>query len=252
MKKDADVIVIEKASNTITNEMVRILKSKNKNKYIELVNFINRVSFQIIFTLAIIQDKYPSFVHNDFFLRNILGTTEKHEVVDYIEYNYNNKKYYLPANGFSVKINDFGYTLSKPNMISTAILYNDHTIGGMPNLDCNKCDIFNFFHDMYDGGDLGAKSTMTLMKQKSKKSKKLIRNCYKKYIDVTIIDKINKINKKGLDRTWSVKNIDFLEKTIQTPHEYLNSNIFNKYCKLPTNYNIVATYGHKSKTNTNK
>ena len=45
--------------------------------------------FQIIFTLAIIQEKYPSFVHHDFFLRNILGKIiYEYEDNDYAEYNY--------------------------------------------------------------------------------------------------------------------------------------------------------------------
>ena len=90
-------------------------------------------------------------------------------------------------------------------------------VDGGVKIDCNKCDVFNFFHDLYNGADLGARSVMSLMKKKSYKKRKYIRSILKKYIDVSMIDKINKINKKKLDWTWAIKDIDFLSKTVKVP-----------------------------------
>ena len=244
VKQFADVVVLEKCPDTISKIVSNILTSNIYNKYYKLGQTIDRISFQIIFTLAIIQNKYPTFVHNDFFLRNILGIDiNEYDDDEYVEYKFKKNTFYFPANGFYVKNNDFGYTLAKSKMVSTQLLFINNRPDSMPKIDCNKCDIFNFFHDFYDGQNLGAKSVMKLMKRKHDKNKKYIRNIFKKYIDVAMIDKINKINRNKLNRTWAIKNIDLLKKTVNTPAHYLNSNIFNKYRKLPKNGVIIQVFG---------
>ena len=241
IKSIADVIVIEKCPDTIQDYILNILKSNHKFKYKILEETIDIVSFQVIFTLAVIQEKYPSFVHNDLFLRNIMGNIQKHKSNEFNEYKFKNKTFYLPANGLSIKINDFGETLSKPNMISTRILIKSRETRE-ERINCPKCDLFNFFHDLYDGGNLGAKSVTTMMKKKSKENKLYIRNVFAKYIDVNTIDKINIKNRNKLNWTWYINDIPFLKKMVKTPKQYLNSNIFNKYTKLNKNDIIINKY----------
>lgn len=241
IKKSADVVVIEKCPDTIQHFLSKIIASNNKNKYKELAQMIDIISFQIIFTLAVIQNRYPSFVHNDFFLRNIMGIIQKYKSNEYNEYKFKNKTFYLPVNGLSVKINDFGLTLAKPNMISTEIFFKSDE-SNEDRLNCSKCDIFNFFHDFYDGADLGATSVKSMMKRKSEKNRKFIRNIFKKYINVSLIDKMNKANKNKIDWTWYINDIIFLKKIVKTPQQYLYSNIFNKYKKLPKDAVIINKY----------
>ena len=122
IKENADVIVIEKSPNDISKTILELLKTNKTNKFIELGKLIDRISFQTIFTLAIILDKYPTFVHNDFFLRNILGTIEnKYEMNEYVEYNFKGKKFYLHANGFYIKINDFGFDLPEGSKFGSKV-----------------------------------------------------------------------------------------------------------------------------------
>ena len=162
--KKADVVVLEKCPITINMILYNLFKSSNVNKYKKISDFIDRIIFQVVFTLSIIQDKYPTFVHNDFFLRNILGVhIDKYKKNHYTEYKFNNKKFYIPANGISLKINDFGYTLAKPNMLSTQMLYD------IPQIDCKKCDIYCFLYDLYNGENMGSTSMMSLMENKNKK-----------------------------------------------------------------------------------
>ena len=237
IKKIADVCILEKCSETISNHVKLILDSNKLNKYDILIDFINRICFQIIFTLAIIQQKYPSFVHNDFFLRNILGKIETNYTDNqYIVYVFNGKHFYLPANGFYVKINDFGFTLEKTNMLSTNILFGA--------ISCQKCDLYNFLHDLYDGQGLGAKSVMFLIKNKSIKNINKVKNCFRKYIDVKMIDKINKINKKKLDRDWNISDNKFLLDFIDKPFDYLMDNTFSFFTKFNNNYDIVNIYNY--------
>jgi len=244
IKQVADVIVLEKCPDTIQDYLGKLIKSNKRNKYKLIAENIDIISFQVIFTLAIIQKKFPSFVHNDFFLRNIMGNIIKDKSNKYNKYNkyqFKNKTFYLPVNGLSIKINDFGDILCKPNMISSGILFKSRE-KNIPRINCKKCDIFNFFHDFYYGQDKGAKCITTLMKRKSKKNKNYIKSIFKKYIDIKLIDKINKINKNIFDRTWFIGDIQFLKKIVKTPEEYLNSHIFDKYRKLPKNGIIINSY----------
>ena len=110
IQKYADVCVIENCKDNITE----YIKNNKKN----IVEIIDRILFQAIITLAILQEVFPGFTHNDFFIRNILGIIENYPKTEYIQYIYKDKHFYIPANGFYIKINDFGFTLSN-SMIST-------------------------------------------------------------------------------------------------------------------------------------
>ena len=167
----------------------------------------------------------------------------KYKPNSFNEYKFKNKIFYLPANCLSIKINDFGDVLSKPNMISTNILFKSIIIN-QDRINCQKCDVFNFFHDLYDGQELGSKSINSMMIKKSKENKSLIRNVFKKYIDVDLIDKINKDgNKNKLNWTWYINDISFLKKIVKTPKQYLNSTIFDKFTKKQKNAIITNKYG---------
>ena len=66
--------------------------------------------FQILFTLAKIQEKYPGFKHNDLKANNILLSND-YSNASYRLYNYNNKiSFKIPIIQYSVKINDFDLT----------------------------------------------------------------------------------------------------------------------------------------------
>ena len=83
-----------------------------------------------------------------------------------------------------------------------------------------------------------------MMIKKSKENQSFIRNVFKKYIDVDIIDKINKDgNKNKLNRTWYINDIPFLKKIVKTPKQYLNSTIFDKFTKKQKNSIITNKYG---------
>lgn len=244
VKSETDVIVIEKCPESIQGNIQHILQSRkkgvNKNKLV--IELINRSVFQIIFTLAIIQQKYPKFVHNDFFLRNIIGTMEtKYGENEYVKYNFGKKSFYLPANGFCAKINDFGYTLDGKKFMSTEAFHIDNFEGSMPTINCKKCDVFNFLRDLYWGGDLGTKSLKTIY-GKDTKGFNIVRKVMSKYIDVKIIDKANNNAKNKVDWMWSIKHIPTLAKTVKEPADYLKNNTFNGYMKLPKKGVIVAEY----------
>jgi len=103
LSKHVDIGIIEKCDFELSNYLKTIYKKEN------LYDIIDRILFQICFSLSIILIDHPKFRHGDLFVRNILGFLYNNfSKNQYIEYHYKNNIYYLPANGFFVKINDFG------------------------------------------------------------------------------------------------------------------------------------------------
>ena len=111
--------------------------------------------------------------------------------------------------------NDFGDTLMKGKLSTNYLNKDKRRVMGTV-IECTKCDIFNFLHDMYNGDNLKNKPVMSLI---NKKDKRIIRNVFKKYMDVSLFDKINKINKSKLNRTWTIKKIPFLSDSVKTPKQ---------------------------------
>jgi len=262
-------------NNVILNDKLRISKSDSiDNIAINCEMFINRVIFQYSFTMCAIYTILPTYIHNDMFLRNIMARVEtKYTENDFIEYICKNESknnqfdtgdesvddmiFYLPANGICIKINDFGYSLALPD-VGDKILHKDFLNRSkcvdqftkyQPNMttdNSHNSDTFNFLHDLYDGANMGQDSLMTLIKNNTKIENKVkiihsIKNTIKHYLDIDIIDKINEINKKKLNRVWNINTIPELEATIKHPMYYLKNN-FKMFSTKPINANIVKTY----------
>ena len=91
--------------------------------------------FQMISMLALIQEKYPSFRHNDLSMANILvQSTVKEGVEDtkstgYYKYHINGKDYYVPDVGFRIMMTDFDYASIKELDIWNEKLDNKQTRG---------------------------------------------------------------------------------------------------------------------------
>ena len=260
VKKKYVLVNLEYAPLSIDTEIEKIIqklaiyeikKDANKKKIKETIEeiklFIDRVVFQIVFTLAHILKLYPNFRHNDLFLRNILGVQEtNYNDNDYVEYKFNKTKHYFKANGFYSKINDFGTSSLYP------LIKNDHKnvneswnkLRGMVKYKHHKNDLFQFIKDFYDGQNLGCNSTMTLLTKYKIQNSSIdtIDKHFDKYIKTSTLKKIMKNNKKKLNRMWYIDGNKQLENTIKYPYEYLNRH-FKKNKKLPNNGNIVHTFG---------
>jgi hypothetical protein len=244
------ILVLEKCNDSISSIIYILLTSKIsfKKKIIQFENILYRIIFQLIFTLTLITDKYPNFIHNDLFLRNILANYYyNYNNNDYIEYNLNNKKYYLPANGIYIKINDFGYTLNILNQNSTLENEIKYSINNSFEINNKYRDIYTFFFDLYDGPNIGSLSIKSLINKYVKKNQKdkyliCLQNVIGNFFDYITIDEIHK-NKLGiLDNIWSISKSKILMKTVKQPKEYFISNIFNFYTIKPYNINIINIY----------
>jgi hypothetical protein len=244
------ILVLEKCNDSISSIIYLVLTSKIpfKKKIINFENILYRIIFQLIFTLILITDEYPNFIHNDLFLRNILANYyDNYNKNDYIEYNYNDKKYYLPANGIYIKINDFGYTLNILNKNSTLENEIKYSVDNLFEINNKYRDIYTFFFDLYDGPNIGSLSIKSLINKCIKiKKKNIYLNCLQNVISTffnyEIIDEIHKNNLGILDNKWNISKSKILMKTVKQPKEYFKLNIFDYYTIKPKNINIINVY----------
>jgi hypothetical protein len=185
------VLEIEKANGSLEDEIKKIAKKKFENIKV----FLNRLYFQIFYTLENIKIIFPDYIHNDLFIRNILVKNNNNNN-KYIRYHYKNYIFDLPANGLYVKINDFGMnqlnkTIEKKYNSSYKIVKNPYR------------DYFSILYDVYNGANLGSNSLYNLIKNKNKL--KQIDKYFNNFIDIKILKKIIKNNKKNeLDWNWNI------------------------------------------------
>ena len=70
---------------------------------------LKKLLFQVIHTLAVIQNEYKHFRHNKLSPDNIIVYVKKSSS-EYDEYNFNGVKYNVPKNKFIIKIGNFNYS----------------------------------------------------------------------------------------------------------------------------------------------
>lgn len=200
--------------------------------------FLDILLFQIFFTLEIIKQSYPMFIHNDLFIRNILvGFTGKKGKYDRYIFKSKLKKYIfdVPAEYVNVKINDFG--LTQLDKKTTTTYYSDYTI-----VHNTKRDYFNILWDLYNGGNLGSGSLSSLTKNENKQ--KFIKKYFSQFMNIGTLDKIVKNDKKQhLDFDWNntldqqfVKLID-----LSTPVQFFN--YFKNIFQVDDSHEIINIYG---------
>jgi len=249
--KKATILVLENCPTTIQELLEKLLSKKQKiNEKVHNFNqFIKRIIFQFMITLGKIHQDYPNFIHNDLFLRNILAfNIEEFEPTDYIEYNHLGKKYYIPANGIFIKINDFGNTLNLLDQNSTLENQIIHTNNNNFEIKNPFRDTYNFLFDLYDGPGLGSQSVKTIITNQIKNvnNKKILLANFKKQIGVffnyKLIDKIQSNNVVILDWKWNISDSKILMNTVKKPNDYFKLNFFNNLMTLPDNCRIVKIY----------
>lgn len=183
----------------------------------EVIERLDVLIFQVLFTIMSIKLKYPYFVHSDLFLRNVLGTQQDKEYIKenkYINYKYKNLEFSIPRKPFFPKIGDFGYTnLNKAHKNDAQLYESDYR------------DIFPFLLHLYF--HIG---NLSYNKKLSAKKFEEIRNYFKSFFDIAEID--NYLNKHANSLLWNWDNVidpEFVKAlSIRHPNDLLK-NHFKKY-----------------------
>ena len=225
------VLEMEKAKSSLSDELVQI----SKKSWPSIESFLDKLIFQVFYTLESIKLVYPNYTHNDLFIRNILTKENKQPQNSYFRYYYKKYVFDVPANGVFIAFNDFGMnvlnqTFLNKNNIKEKALVNPYR------------EYFAILFDVYNGGNLGGSSLYKLIKDKDNLYK--LDKYFKKFINVKVIKKIIKNNKKShLDWDWNkLYDKEFTElMNLNTTQEYINY-FLNKYPK-DDSHNIVREFG---------
>ncbi|BCS83290.1 putative serine/threonine-protein kinase [Cotonvirus japonicus] len=202
------------------------------------------IFFQIIFTLALIKEDYPGFIHRDLHTSNVLLIIEnKHKEYEYIAYHYKQKIFYLPANGFYAKINDFDLSIIvdelKPNTYEIYKVYNK--INHINPFD-EKNDVFIFLYNSL----LNIYDAFTELKFTDNK-KILMDNFMNKFIDVTTANKLITSDTNFSYYINGISGVNLLQNMVLTPHEYLMSDIFEVFQNIPNNGVVIKHFNSPHK-----
>jgi len=109
-------IIKKKLNDNEISDLFSIRVRENFFKSMTLTEYISsnqcdlkKLLFQVIHTLAVIQNEYRNFRHNNLSPDNIIVYLKK-SASEYDVYHFNDKKYHIPKNKFIIKIGNFNYS----------------------------------------------------------------------------------------------------------------------------------------------
>jgi len=202
-------------------------KSTNLEEYLSKnICSYKGLIFQVIHTLAVLQNEYNGFRHNNMTLKNIVVYLKKSSdtYTEYQSFDKNTeKKYYLPNYGFDIKITNFEHAIipkyyGQFNTKNKSIKFPDQPNG--------YYDLFVFLNDLLEG--------MTKMSSYAEGNKCDIET--KKFLDRIIPPHIRGINMENYK-----KNI-----IVVSPIDLLNDKYFDEYKNKPSkNYSEETMINHQ-------
>ena len=155
--------------------------------------------FQLIHTLALLQNEYPNFRHNKLDCNNIFVYTKKVTKV-YDKYLFNNKEYYLPKNKLNIKIGNFNHS-------KIPGYYDNSSKIPFNNKNNNYFDLHYFLNTLLDNIDISPCDDKT-----------------KQFIDKIIPEKYrNKTNNNYIETNDE----------LFTPAQLIDDDYFNEYFTKP-------------------
>ena len=119
--KNVSVLISEWANSGDLLDYIR----KNHQKF--KLKHWRSIIFQFLSCLAVIQEKYPSFRHNDLKANNVLvHTIPKSKTNNKFMYKINGQKYIVPNIGFQIKLWDFDFACI-PGVVDNSKVNDDWT-----------------------------------------------------------------------------------------------------------------------------
>jgi hypothetical protein len=167
--------------------------------------------FQVIHTLATIQKEFEGFRHNNLTLSNILVYLKKSSDTLTEYEGFNNDKFYLPNDGFDIKITNFEYAII-PKFYGMFNIKNPNIkFADKPN---SYYDLYTFLNDLLEGSaNISSRFRKIDCDVETKK----------------FLDKIIPLHIRGIAQHNFNKNL-----IIVNPIELLYDNYFNEYMNKPS------------------
>lgn len=177
--------------------------------------------FQIIHTLAVLQNEFDGFRHNNLILKNIVVYLKKSSdtFTEYSSFGKNlEEKYYLPNYGFDIKITNFETSIIPKYYGQFNLKNNNIKFANQPNA---YYDLYVFLNDLLEG--------VSKMSSYAEGNKCDVET--KKFLNKVIPEHI-----RGLGMDNFKKNM-----VIATPIELLNDIYFDEYRNKPSKNSVEET-----------
>ncbi len=174
--------------------------------------------FQIIHALAILQNEFDGFRHNNLILKNVFLYLKRNSD-SYVEYEgFKNDKFYLPNSGFDIKIGNFEHSVipkfyGMNNYSNPNIKFADQTN--------QYYDLFTFLNDLLEGNNM-----MSLYRDGNKCDAET-----KKFLDIVFPPHL-----RGLNNDKMTKNI-----IVARPIDLLYDKYFDEFKNKPSKNSVQET-----------
>ena len=212
--------------------------------------------FQIIHTLAVLQNEFDGFRHNNLTLNNIFVYL-KRTSESYVEYSgFKDNKFYLPNSGFDIKISNFEHSII-PKFYGMSNYSNPSIkFANQPN---QYYDLFTFLNDLLEGTTM-----MSLHKEGNKcdiETKKFLDIIFPPHMrglnnekmtkNIIIARPIDLLDDKYFDEFRNKPSKNYIQESL-TNHQYLTGRVFDTFMdsdnysilgqqdKIKSNYNIMS------------
>lgn len=197
----------------------------------QIKSLLDKLIFQIAWSLHAAQHTYKYFIHHDLFIRNILGTPINHPT-KHIRYKTKTHTFDVPATDFFPKIIDFG----RANLDETH--HNQITIL----MECPYKDLFTFTYDIYNGQNHGSFNLTTLITQQNNPKKlSFLNNYFSTFFDTNKLSAFT--NSDYIPSNWEISISPKFQKlaNLKTPTQILES-YFNKIFEPQKDHEIFDEF----------
>ena len=199
---------------------------------------IDTIMFQIIFTLAAIRSKYHGFSHGNLSNNNVvIDTVKNYQENEYCSYHIRGKTFYMKCNGPHAKLIDFRYSKIAEGKVGT------ETEGlGMDDVYGDICE-YELCEKKSDYSDTWAIICGTIWRLTDTQcdSCHLVANMLEKYANMEFFDESIRIVMKYSTSSY-VDGLDIVMKSVMTPEQYIDSDIFDRFSTKPSNADIIHSF----------
>ena len=228
-----------KSMNTYILSMARELEYENSFRYDRKLMLaekkIDRLYFQIMFTLAAIRSKYPGFIHGDLFTKNIVvDDISSYGPDEYFEYHLFGKIFYFSCNGSHAKLIDFQFSRMANNPgteeLSIDNIFGDSAVYNMRGTINDTTDTWGITGDtIYEIYSFGYPAASKLAKM------------IEKYVNMEFYQQaVEARDRYGW--VYGTDGVDSIAKAVKLPEGYIRSDIFDKYTIKPPGAKIVKSF----------
>lgn len=205
----------------------------------QALDVLDRIIFQIVFTLAVIQEDCPGFTHSDLALRNIVANYTSDPDGLSISHYFGGKAWCHPAHGIGVEIIDFGMARILPSGQAGGSREQLHHDIGATSDSITQCDnVWWFLKELYI--EIYSMCRNNRIPNAARRS---LLERVERLLDMDIVGDLFEydVRRDMIGAAFSLKRFPKILATAKTPQEYLLGGYFD-HMLLPEDSETKIAY----------